>query len=367
LEILDLVARTLGLQREQLRVSHTDSIPSDEDYDAGSILNDADSIPSDAGSISNDADSIPTHAGSISNDADSIPSDAGSISNDADFMPSDSGSISNVAESIPSDEDYDAGSILNDADSIPSDAGSISNDADSIPGDTNSSLRDINSVAAVTLFKHCRDAATAVRSKCERVRFNKSLCRLLADTYARYLPSDFDFTYTNECQTILAELRRVISCGEMLVEQWTDKDWWMSVVTSSDSASIKERVVLHLNEFLFCVKVLRLIASKGAVPEGTSFMPLDLSMPDVEEGSRRDTERLFRIVEGYKAKSVPHGAVEKLAELALNKLSATMSDPGHLQSIEYDDVQLAGFLGRGSAGSVFECRIHGQMAAAKII
>jgi serine/threonine protein kinase len=93
LEILDLVARTLGLQREQLRVSHTDS-----------ILNEADSIPSNAGSISNDADSIP----------------------------SDAGSISNVAESIPGDEDYDAGSILNDADSIPSDAGSISNDADSI-------------------------------------------------------------------------------------------------------------------------------------------------------------------------------------------------------------------------------------------
>ncbi|CAK9193531.1 unnamed protein product [Sphagnum troendelagicum] len=178
-EILDVVARTLGLQREQLRVSPTDSILTD--------------------------------AGSISNVVESIPSDAGSISN--------------VAESIPSD------------------AGSISNDADSIPGDT-------NSVAAVTLFKHCRDAVTAVRLQCERVRFNKSLCGLLADTYSRYLPSDFDFTYTNECQTILAELRRVISCGEMLVEQWTDKDWWMSVVSSSDSASIKERVVLHLNDFL---------------------------------------------------------------------------------------------------------------------
>ncbi|CAK9859116.1 unnamed protein product [Sphagnum jensenii] len=152
----------------------------------------------------------------------------------------------------------------------------------------------------------------------------------------------------------------------MLVEQWTDKDWWMSVVSSSDSASVKERVVLHLNEFLFCVQVLRLIASNGAVPEGTSFTPLDLSMPDVEEASRRDTERLFRIVEGYKAKSVSQGDVEKLAELALDKLSATTSDPGHLPSIEYDDVQLAGFLGRGSAGSVFECRFHGQMAAAKI-
>ncbi|CAM6064240.1 unnamed protein product [Sphagnum tenellum] len=95
-------------------------------------------------------------------------------------------------------------------------------------------------------------------------------------------------------------------------------------------------------------------------------MLLDLSMPDVEEASGRDSERLVRIAEGYKAKSVHQGAVEKLAELALDKLSATTSDPGHLQSIEYDDVQLAGFLGKRSAGSVFECRFHGQMAAAKI-
>jgi hypothetical protein len=142
LEILDLVARTLGLQREQLRVNHRDSIPSD----AGSISNVAESIPSDE-----DYD-----GGSIRNDADCIPSDAGSISNDAD-------SISNVADSIPSDEDFDAGSILNDADSIPSDASSISNDADSIPGDTNSSFRHTNSVPAVTLFEHCRDAGTVVR------------------------------------------------------------------------------------------------------------------------------------------------------------------------------------------------------------
>jgi hypothetical protein len=76
-------------------------------------------------------------------------------------------------------------------------------------------------------------------------------------------------------------------------------------------------------------------------------MLLDLSMPDVEEASGRDSERLVRIAEGYKAKSVHQGAVENLAELALDKLSATTSDPGHLQSIKYDDVQLAGLLGRG--------------------
>ncbi len=258
-EILDLVARTLGLQREQLRVSHTDSIPSE------------------------------------------------------------AGSISNVAESIPTDEDYDAGSILSDADSIPSGAGSISNDADS--------------VAAVTLLEHCRDAARAVHLQCERVRFNKSLCRLLADTYSRYLHSDFDFTYTNECQTVLAELRRVISCGEMLVQQWTDKDRWMSVVSSPDSASIKERVLLHLNEFLFCVQVLRLIASNGAVPEGTSLIPLDLSTPEVEEASQRDIESLRSAVESYQTTSYPQGDVTKLAEYVLEKLRATNSDHGHLQSM----------------------------------
>jgi serine/threonine protein kinase len=152
----------------------------------------------------------------------------------------------------------------------------------------------------------------------------------------------------------------------MLVEQWTDKDRWMSVVSSSASASIKERVVLHLNEFLFCVKVLRLIASNGAVPEGTSFMPLDLSMPDVEEAFRRDAERLVRIVEGYKAKSVPHGAVEKLAEFALDKLSATTSGLGHLQLIEYDDVQLGDLLGRGPFAAVFKCGWLGVTAAGKV-
>jgi tRNA A-37 threonylcarbamoyl transferase component Bud32 len=152
----------------------------------------------------------------------------------------------------------------------------------------------------------------------------------------------------------------------MLVEQWTDKDRWMSVVSCSDSASIKERFVLHLNEFHFCVQVLRLIASNGAVPEGTSLIPLDLSTPDVEEASRRDSESLFRIVECYKAKSVPQGAVEKLSEYVLRKLRATNSDHGYLHSIEYDDVGLVGYLGKGSFASVFKCEFLGVKAAAKV-
>jgi hypothetical protein len=95
-------------------------------------------------------------------------------------------------------------------------------------------------------------------------------------------------------------------------------------------------------------------------------MPLDLSMPDVEEAFRRDAERLVRIVEGYKAKSVPLGAVEKLAEFALDKLSATTSGLGHLQLIEYDDVQLGNLLGRGPLAAVFKCGWLGVTAAGKV-
>jgi len=109
-----------------------------------------------------------------------------------------------------------------------------------------------------------------------------------------------------------------------------------------------------------------LIAGNGAAPEGTSLIPLDLSTPDVEVASRRDSESLFRIVEGYRAKSIPQGTVEKLAELALDKLSATTSDLGHLQFIEYDDVQLGNFLGSGSFGAVFKCRWLGVTVAAKV-
>jgi hypothetical protein len=119
----------------------------------------------------------------------------------------------------------------------------------------------------------------------------------------------------------------------MLVQQWTDKDRWMSVVSSPDSASIKERVLLHLNEFLFCVQVLRLIASNGAVPEGTSLIPLDLSTPEVEEASQRDIESLRSAVESYQTTSYPQGDVTKLAEYVLEKLRATNSDHGHLQSM----------------------------------
>jgi hypothetical protein len=191
------------------------------------------------------------------------------------------------------------------------------------------------------------------------------LCKLVATTYSSSL-DDFLPLSGPVYEKVVAELRRVMLCGETLAEQCKDENWWRSVVSSSDSASIKERVVLHLNEFLFCVQVLRLIASNGAVPEGTSLIPLDLSTPDVEEASQRDMESLCSAVQSYKTTSYPQGDVTKLAEYVLEKLRATNSDHGHLHSIEYDDVKLRDFLGKGAFGAVFKCEYLGEKAAAKV-
>jgi len=201
--------------------------------------------------------------------------------------------------------------------------------------------------------------------QCEHVKFNKSLCKLLATTYSSSL-DNFDPFSGPVYEKVVAELRRVMFCGETLAEQCKHENWWRSVVSSSDSASIKERVVLHLNEFLLCVQVLRLIASNSAVREGTSLTPLDLSTPDVEEACQTDIESLRSAVKSYTTTWYPQGDVTKLAEYVLEKLRATNSDHGHLHLIEYDDVKVGDFLGSGSFGVVFECEFLGEKAAAKV-
>ncbi len=216
-----------------------------------------------------------------------------------------------------------------------------------------------------SLFKDCQEVARTLGLQCEHVLFNKSLCKLLATTYSSSLDNFLPLSGP-VYEKVVAELRRVMLCGETLAEQCKDENWWRSVVSCSDSASIKERVVLHLNEFLLCVQVLRLIASNGAVPEGTSLIPLDLSTADVEEASQRDIESLRSAVESYKTTSYPQGDVTKLAEYVLEKLRATNSDHRDLHSIEYDDVKLGEFLGRGSFGAVFKCEFLGEKAAAKV-
>ncbi|CAM6064238.1 unnamed protein product [Sphagnum tenellum] len=157
-------------------------------------------------------------------------------------------------------------------------------------------------------------------------------------------------------------------CGETLVEQCKDENWWRWVINSADSASMGKRVLLHLNEFRLYVEILRLVAESAVAPDGI-FIGLDILdclTPDVNDVSQRDIESLRSAVESYKTTSYTQGDVTKLAENVLEKLRATNSDHGHLHLIEYDDVKLGDFLGKGSFGAVFKYEFLGEKAAAKV-
>jgi len=169
-------------------------------------------------------------------------------------------------------------------------------------------------------------------------------------------------------EKVVAELRRVMLCGETLVEQCKDDNWCRSVINSADSASIGKRVLLHLNEFRLYVEILRLVAESAVAPDGIfiGLDILDLVTPDVNDVSQSNIESLRSAVESYKTTSYPQGDVTKLAEYVLEKLRATNSDHGHLHLIEYDDVKLGDFLGKGPFGAVSKCEFLGEKGAAKV-
>jgi len=217
------------------------------------------------------------------------------------------------------------------------------------------------------MFEDCQEVARKLGLQCEHVKFNKSLCKLLATTYSSSLHNFLPLSGP-VYEKVVAELRRVMLCGETLVEQCKDENWWRSVINSADSASMGKRVLLHLNEFRFYVEILRLVAESAVAPDGIfiGLDILDLLTPDVNDASQRDIESLRSAVESYKTTSYPQGDVTKLAEYVLEKLRATNSDHGHLHSIEYDDVKLGDFLGKGSFGAVFKCEFLGEKAAAKV-
>lgn len=237
---------------------------------------------------------------------------------------------------------------------------------------------------SMSLFTECKNVAADLQRK--KVNFNKSLRKLLAKTYSDSLAEASKFGPREEvggskCEKAVVELRRVMSCGELLVTQWTDRQWWKTVISSSDSASLQAKVVLHLKEFFACVEVLIVIANgnqnllfdhnKAPLSEVGDF---ELSMStvesDVQKACKEDLDRLkSRIHDNYKGWFVKPDDL-KLANLVLEQLeSPGNSSVGDQSSskLEYTDVITGSrLLGEGGDGKVFECKFLGLEAAAKV-
>jgi tRNA A-37 threonylcarbamoyl transferase component Bud32 len=208
------------------------------------------------------------------------------------------------------------------------------------------------------------------------------------------LDPDYSFrgcsTLGPDCKTALVELRRAMLRGQMLVTDWSRNDWWMSVITSSDSASVEMAVFLNLRDVLLCVKVLIAIATGRDValwsPEAANGFSSYISMSGVgevsekgmhslllavKELSEKDMYSLLRRIEQYSQRYfITPSKSAKLARHLLGKLKAEISNdehPPHL--IEYDDVRpiYDEPLGEGASGAVYKCDFHGRRAAAKVL
>jgi hypothetical protein len=220
------------------------------------------------------------------------------------------------------------------------------------------------------LYKECQDIARTISLHCAKVKFNKSLCRLLANKYLAYFEYFDRYVFSEgdsvdiPYKTALVGLRWIMLCGQMLVTQWTQRNWWMSVITSSDSASVQKKVDLHLKEFLRSVKVLMHI--KTNFIDGPALFSLDSG---VAEASRIDVDSLVLSMKDYKRGIFFASNFGKLAEHLSAKLQAEISNQEHPYIIDVPlDVEIyyKHPLGVGSVGTVFKCKFLGVMAAPKV-
>ncbi len=240
---------------------------------------------------------------------------------------------------------------------------------------------------SMSLFEVCKNVAADLKLK--KVKFNKSLSKLLAETYIVSLDDASKFgpreeVGSSKCEKAVVELRRVMSYGELLVKQWTDKEWWKTVISSSDSASLQAKVVLHLKEFFACVKVLRVIANgnqnllfdhKNALLS-SEVRNLELSMSTVESVVKACNEDLDSLKRWIQDKFIRGWFVKpddiKLANLVLEQPEPELpgnSSVGRQSSSksEYTDVIIGSrVLGEGGGGKVLECKFLGLNAAAKV-
>jgi predicted Ser/Thr protein kinase len=216
------------------------------------------------------------------------------------------------------------------------------------------------------LYKECHAVVRTLSLQLGKVKFNKSLCRLLTDEYAASLTYLDNYIFREDgsldipCKTALVELRRIMSCGQLLVTQWTQKDWWMEVIASSDAASLDKKVILHLREFLACVNML--VQMKTNITYRPDLVALESA---VKDASRTDIDSLIRSMK----EDISTSNFAKLAKHILEKLEAEISNHQHPYTIDFPlDVEISykDCLGAGSFGNVYKCTFLGVRAAAKV-
>ncbi|KAG0557350.1 hypothetical protein KC19_11G122700 [Ceratodon purpureus] len=232
------------------------------------------------------------------------------------------------------------------------------------------------------VYALCRGVVKTLQDR--DIKFNHYQRELLAKTFSHFLDnleSAFRKDHTKDdrlrmCAKALSELWRVMTYGEMLVAEWANEDWWKSVLCSSVSSSLQMHMDFLLQDFIRCLDI-----AKIAIAETTRDQTFKLPIMDhseffaamVEEAHMKDTEALVRelaaLKEGKTFLQRRFGSSYGLSKHLLRKFqpgSPRSPEARPSNSLDFRCIDMTdNSLGKGSVGTVFECKCFGMAAAAK--
>ncbi|KAG0564008.1 hypothetical protein KC19_8G075700 [Ceratodon purpureus] len=233
------------------------------------------------------------------------------------------------------------------------------------------------------VYALCRGVIKTIQER--KLKFNHCQRELLAKTFSHFLDnleSTFRKDHTKDdclrmCAKALSELWRVMTYAEIMVAEWGNEDWWRTVMCSSVSGSLQMHMNLLLQDFIRCLDI-----AKIAIAEATRDQAFKLPIMDhsqffaaiVEEAHRRDNETLERDVRAIKKDKTfvqrKFGSSYGLSKYLLRKFhpDTLRSETRRHHSLDFHYIEMTKTsLGKGSIGTVFECKCFGMPVVAKCL
>ena len=233
------------------------------------------------------------------------------------------------------------------------------------------------------VFALCRGVIKSIQDR--KLKFNHCQRELLAKTFSHFLDNletTFRKDHTKDdclrmCAKALSELWRVLTYAEMMVAEWGKEDWWRAVMYSSVSGSLQMHMNLLLQDFIRCLDI-----AKIAIAEATRDQTFKLPIMDhsqffaaiVEEAHKRDNETLQKNVRAIKKSKKflqrKFGSSYGLSKYLLRKFHPDKPKPETRRhySVEFHYMEMTETtLGKGSIGTVFECKCFGMPVVAKCV
>lgn len=233
------------------------------------------------------------------------------------------------------------------------------------------------------VYALCRGVVKSIQGK--KLKFNHCQRELLAKTFSHFLDnleSTLRKDHTKDdclrmCAKALSELWRVMTYAEMMVTEWGNEDWWRTVICSSAAGSLQMHMNLLLQDFIRCLDIAKIAIAEATCDHAFKLPIMDHSQffaAIVEEAHTRDNQTLEGYVKAMKKEKTflqrKFGSSYGLSKYLLRKFhpDTLESETRRHYSLDFHYIEMTEkTLGKGSIGTVFECKCFGMPVIAKCL